>query len=181
MAIKLRKGALVKAKNIVCGESIIVKVIDSKYSDDAIEVEIMEGNHKGTLTIVGKEYLVIPSEPTYKIAEEKKNKVELIKEIKGEINSLDDIELRVTNYHQEEWKGYCNDIEIQVWECGEYIQTIVYKSYEIESFNANDWWDMVDYMDIKCFKEKEEIFNYIENEFKYYDDVIVSMEKGYWV
>ena len=36
MAIKLRKGALVKAKNIVCGESIIVKVIDSKYSDDAI-------------------------------------------------------------------------------------------------------------------------------------------------
>ncbi len=181
MAIKLRKGALVKANNIIGGESIIVKVIDSKYSKDAIEVEIMEGNHKGTFTIVNKEYLIIPSEPAYKIAEEKKNKRELLKEIKGEISSLDDVELKITNYHQGEWDGYCNDIEVQIWENQEYVQTIVYKSYEIESFNPNDWWDMVDYMDIKCFKEKEEIFNYIESEFKNYDDVVVSMGRGYWV
>ena len=179
--MKLRKGLLVKANNIIGGESIIVKVIDSKYSEDAIEVEIMEGTWKGLVAIVSNENLIIPNLPSYKIAEERKNKSELLKEIKGVISSLDGVELRVTNYHQDEWDSYCNDVEVQVWECQEYIQTIVYKSYEIESFNPNDWWDMVDYMDIKCFKEKEEIFNYIESEFKNYDDVVVSMGRGYWV
>lgn len=179
--MKLRKGLLVKANNIIGGESIIVKVIDSKYSEDAIEVEIMEGTWKGLVTIVSNENLIIPNLPSYKIAEERKNKSELLKEIKGVISSLDGVELRVTNYHQDEWDSYCNDVEVQVWGCQEYIQTIVYKSYEIESFNPNDWWDMVDYMDIKCFKEKEEIFNYIESEFKNYDDVAVSMGRGYWV
>ena len=181
MAIKLRKGALVKANNIIGGESIIVKVIDSKYSDDSIEVEIVEGVWKGCVTIVNKEDVIIPSVPSYQIVEVKRNKGDIIKEVKEAIKSLDGVELRIANYHQDEWGGYCNDIEIQIWECQEYIQTIVYKSYEIESFNPNDWWAMVDYMDLKCFKEREEIFNYIESEFKNYDDVVVSMGRGYWV
>ena len=181
MAIKLRKGALVKAKNIVCGESIIVKVIDSKYSDDAIEVEIMEGNHKGTLTIVSKEYLVIPSEPAYKIAEEKKNKSEILKELKGIIKSLDEVELVVTNYHYEDLGSYFNDIEVQIWDVDGYYYSIAYKSYEIENFDTKDWWDVVNYMDLKSFKDKEEIFNYIEKEFRNYDDVVVLMKEGCWV
>lgn len=181
MAIKLRKGNLVKANNIIGGESTIVKVVDSKYSKDAIEVEIMEGVWKGLVTIVSNENLIIPNLPSYQIVEVKRNKSNIIKEVKEVIKSLNGAELRITNYHQDEWDSYCNDIEVQIWENQEYVQTIVYKSYEIESFNPNDWWDMVDYMDIKCFKEKEEIFNYIESEFKNYDDVVVSMGKGYWV
>ena len=49
---------MMKAKNIVLGKEIEIIIIDSNYSDDCVEVKIMEGCFAGKCVIVKKEDLV---------------------------------------------------------------------------------------------------------------------------
>lgn len=48
-----------KAKNIIIGQEIEVKIIDAKYNEDCVEVRILEGNFKGRCAIVQKIDLVL--------------------------------------------------------------------------------------------------------------------------
>ena len=50
---------IMKAKNIVIGEEIEVKIIDAKYNDDCVEVKIMEGKFKNLCAIVQKSDLTV--------------------------------------------------------------------------------------------------------------------------
>lgn len=66
--MKLVNGNIVKCSNIV-NESVQCKVIDSKYSHDAIEVEILEGTWKGNVTVVSFESVEVIDETEIKTEE----------------------------------------------------------------------------------------------------------------
>lgn len=49
---------MMKARNIVIGQELEVKIIDSRYGNGLVEVEILEGNFKGKCAIVKTEDLI---------------------------------------------------------------------------------------------------------------------------
>lgn len=87
--------------------------------------------------------------------------------------------LIVSNYNSEEedyeeGKIFSSDMEITIWNDGDYVDVLTVQSFEIKN-NEYDFYELVEYFDKYLEKKKKSLYEWLCN--NYYD---VELTKGYY-
>lgn len=113
----MKKNQFVKCNNITIGAQLLCKIINPNYNETSIEVEIIEGNFKGSYVIVNLVDVIVENEEI----KQEGNTQELINIL--DLNNIDFVLSHCDNNSHICIEGNRHEIYIDVDESGYYGST----------------------------------------------------------
>ncbi|MEG2289660.1 MAG: hypothetical protein RSC24_06800 [Clostridium sp.] len=95
-----------------------------------------------------------------------KNNLEFKKDLLNRLKYINNYELEVKCYSEDDNDNVMTDLEVDIYLNGEYVDTATYECIEEPTINdCADWWDMVERQRSLLRKDKQKLHKYLIKHF----------------